>query len=509
MKKVSKGISWITVFEISLVQITYAALPEIPTGDFVFFGYSPYLPSFFVALTVLAVFSFGVTTVLFKSGISHQSIFLKILRALYAASVIAIAIKAFVLLVGWSWVDLRSMVFPSASNAEKFFWEFGLAVCSFIGFCLVGRVSTGLLRFIGTLGTCLFLMLCFRIYHSVESTYIPIWNNVVKELPQSSHPRKVVWIIFDEFDPQIAFDQKNIERLPHFKELLNTSVYHSNLYAPAKQTRLSVPSMLMGLEAQSEMISGTANMSLEGPMGKMIPFSYDNSIFYQLKSSGFNSSILGFYLPYCEIFKQLKCTAFPWNYQYSPLSAIEFVYGIRGILRALQAEVTGNTDPMGLITKEQYQNLDRVIDDSSSDLVFLHLNIPHLPGGYSRQVLNEEAIDPYIANLQLTDVFLERILRDINKHSDKKTLLILSSDHWNRSRLGGPYPALFIASIGAQDKNPIELKNPSSGIYIKDLVTQYLSGKITSNQGIANYFKDKSYHDVKELNYDKKSKSIF
>lgn len=505
----SKVISWGTIIGITLLQITYAALPEIPVGDFVFFGYSPYLPSFYCALAVLAVLSFGATTLLFQSSISHQSIFLKILRALYAAIILAIAIKAFVLLLGWSWIELRDIALPGTASTGKFFWEFGLTICFFIGFCVVGRVSTRILKFTGALGLCLFLMLCLRIYHGVGSVYTSSWTSVGKELPQSDISRKVVWVIFDEFDPQIAFDPKNIDGLPHFKELFKTSVYHSNLYGPSSQTRLSVPAMLMGLEAQGQVIEGTAKMSLEGPSGKLVPFTYENSIFFQLQLSGFNSSILGFYLPYCEIFKEVKCTAYPWDYQYKPFSAIEFAHGLRGITRTLQTQISGDTDPMGLITRNLYQNLDRVIDDPSSDLVFLHLNIPHLPASYARQSLNERDIDPYIANLHLTDVFLEKILGDIKRKSDKKTLLILSSDHWNRTRADGPHPALFIASISGNNQKPIELKNPTSGIYIKDLVSQYLSGNISTNQEIADYFKDKNYHDVNELSHDRISKKIF
>ena len=504
----NKSVSWVIIFGVSLLQVAYAALPEIPVGDYQFFGYSPYLLSFYFSLAVLAVFTLSASAVLFRVDISDKSIPLKILRFLYTASVMAVAIKALALLMGWSWSMTRDFLFPNLSNTGKLFWEIGLPSIFFIGFCIIGKVSPKVLRFIAAIGFTVTALLCIRIYQDLGVVYTPRWVSVEKQLSQTTQSRKVVWVIFDEFDPEIAFDQKNIDKLPNFKQLLKRSVYHTNLYGPSSQTRLSVPSMLMGLAGKGVKVDGTAKIFLEDQAGKFASFDFENTIFSQLSLAGFNSSILGFYIPYCEIFKQVKCISFPWDYQFNPLSAIEFVYGMRPAINALQDNITYAGDPMGAITKDQYENLDHVINDPESDFIFMHLNIPHLPGNYSRKMLDEKGLDPYIANLHLADLFLEKILRDVNQQVGKKTLLILNSDHWNRKRSGGPYPALFIASISGQD-GAIELIRPTSGIYIKDLVREYLNGKISTNQEIADYFKDKSYHDVYELKHDRNSKKIF
>jgi hypothetical protein len=483
-------ISWFTIFGLTLAQITYAALPEIPVGNLIFFGYSQYLPSFYLALIILGIFSLSVSIVLFRLKSSNQSKYLQIIRALYAANILAVTIKAFILFSGWTWSGLRDKFFPNILDLGKVFWEIWPVIIAFVIFYLMGRVSPKALKFLGVLGCSLFLMLTLRIVSNNEQIYTPSWSSIGTQSQKSSHTRKVIWIIFDEFDPQIAFDQKNINKLPHFKELLKTSVFHSNLYGPSNATHLSVPAMLTGLKVRDVKFEGTGKIKLEKLNGEWILFDYANSIFSQLELAGFNSSILGFYLPYCEIFKRIKCNAYPWSYQYRPWSALEFTYGLRSIINGILTQPHADRDPMAAITRSQYENLESVIRDSESDFIFLHLNIPHLPGNYSRYILNERNQDPYIANLHLTDVFLEKILHSINLQGDKKTLLILSSDHWKRSSSSEPKPALFIASfIGKYDAS-IKIESTSSGIYIKDIVSGYLNGKISSNKDIAEFFKD-------------------
>ena len=209
----NKSVSWVIIFGVSLLQVAYAALPEIPVGDYQFFGYSPYLLSFYFSLAVLAVFTLSASAVLFRVDISDKSIPLKILRFLYTASVMAVAIKALALLMGWSWSMTRDFLFPNLSNTGKLFWEIGLPSIFFIGFCIIGKVSPKVLRFIAAIGFTVTALLCIRIYQDIGVVYTPRWVSVEKQLSQTTQSRKVVWVIFDEFDPEIAFDQKNIDKL--------------------------------------------------------------------------------------------------------------------------------------------------------------------------------------------------------------------------------------------------------------------------------------------------------
>ena len=378
-----------TIFGLTLAQITYACLPEIPVGNLIFFGYSPYLPSFYLALIILAIFSLSVSIVLFRLNNSNQSKFLQIIRALYAAIILAVIVKAFILFVGWNWTAFRDAVFPNILDLGKVFWETWPAIISFVIFYLMGRVPPKIIKFMGALGYGLFLTLPLRIIGNYEKIYTPSWISIGAESHKSSHSRKVVWVILDEFDPQIAFDQKNINDLPHFKELLKSSVYHSNLYGPSNATHLSVPAMLTGLKVRDVKVEGTVKMKLENLDGEWISFDYTNSIFSQLELAGFNSSILGFYLPYCEIFNRIKCIAYPWSYKYRLWSALEFIYGLRSIINGILIKPDADRDPMAAISKFQFENLESVIRDSTSDFIFLHLNIPHLPGNYSRNILKE------------------------------------------------------------------------------------------------------------------------
>ena len=66
-------------------------------------------------------------------------------------------------------------------------------------------------------------------------------------------------------------------------------------------------------------------------------------------------------------------------------------------------------------------------------------------------------------------------------------MLILSSDHWRRSRSPEAQPSLLLIKIKS-DNNKIEIFKQNSNIYIYDIINKYLSKKINFHKDIKAIF---------------------
>ena len=85
----------------------------------------------------------------------------------------------------------------------------------------------------------------FERYNSYKSK--PLQINQKFEIENINKNKKVIWFIFDGFDPNIAFENEKLSpKLETFNTLRKNSFEHKNAYPPAKYTRISILSMLMG-----------------------------------------------------------------------------------------------------------------------------------------------------------------------------------------------------------------------------------------------------------------------
>jgi hypothetical protein len=357
-----------------------------------------------------------------------------------------------------------------------------------------------LLKLIAAFGLAFALIFTYRVVDAKSAFKITSWDNQVGYQTKSLNPRKVVWIVFDEFDPEIAFSEINRPNLQNWNLLQGQSVYHRAMYAPSFATVMSIPSMLMGIPTQGNAYKDIAKLEVKNFNNLNTPFQFENTIFNRLAKNNYKSSILGFYHPYCGIFSGIKCTSFSNSRDYQWYSGIVDAYAHRGILKLLNSNnaVTSSVDPFAYITEQQIKKIHNFILDESVDFSFIHLNVPHLPSTFAKYKYAENPegdMNNYLLNLKLTDYILEGIVFDLDKIKDKKVLLILSSDHWFRAREASmvPHPALFMAKIN-HDNKKIILTNPTSSIYIQGIVEEFLKNKISNHTDIAHYFDDKKFH---------------
>ncbi len=107
------------------------------------------------------------------------------------------------------------------------------------------------LNFFVVLGYVLFALLSYDLAKKVLSNqfFISHKSYLATEKKEIHKERKVIWILFDEFDPEIAFSYyKNDNFMKNFKEFKNNSFTHSEMFSPAKSTLLSVPAQLVGTQ---------------------------------------------------------------------------------------------------------------------------------------------------------------------------------------------------------------------------------------------------------------------
>lgn len=503
---VKKSYSWTTLIGISLIPTIFFFIQEIPTkenvGDAaVYFRLTPYFQSLLIAICALLLTSLLVVFLSLKKDNGRR----KIIKLLIVGWISSLAIKCLLIIFGRPWdTAIINFFFRDPSIAIKIIW----LLLPFIAVILILSIKKGsfdnLIRLLKALGFSFLLIVTYRIENSIDAFNILSWENKIKyDLPNDD--RKAIWVVFDEFDPEIAFSRSNLGGLSNFKILLDSAVSHSQMYAPSYATLISIPSMLMGVPTNGNAFNEVGMLELKTTDQSPLPFDYRNTLFYRLSNHHLNSSILGFYHPYCAIFGQTKCKSFAYAPDFRWYSGILHAYAHKRLPEFICRLFDKNyfpanqIDPMANITEQQLSLLPDFILDRSVNFTFIHLNVPHLPANYAQKLFNEHADDQltsYKLNLRLADYFLNEILKNTDKIKNQKVLLILSSDHWFRAREEGKlvsHPALFIAKIN-DDNQKINLNKPTSSIYIEEMVNKFLNNEISSHGDIQNYLSNKTFH---------------
>ena len=94
----------------------------------------------------------------------------------------------------------------------------------------------------------------------------------------SSSEKKVVWIILDEFDPSLAFNDKN--KLVNFDLFKEKSLFLSNSYSPASHTLESIPSIFMSRDVKEIKYLDNKIYLTDNLQNKEIIFNFSNTFFY-------------------------------------------------------------------------------------------------------------------------------------------------------------------------------------------------------------------------------------
>ena len=301
---------------------------------------------------------------------------------------------------------------------------------------------------------------------------------------------RVVIALFDMTDFGIAFARRPSSlTLPAFDALRHEALFATNADSPIEGTLRALPSLLTGAVVDSAEPLGPGHLQLYPRNGDPVRFGGGPTLFSELRQLGMESSLVGWYHPYCAIFEsQLESC---WS---APVGGRRMLAGqMHDQARSAMsmAPATGAVRNWGeahtrLVDLQRDAAL-RFIADGRSRLVFLHLAVPHWPWIFDRTARHEVLLDParadgYLDNLALADSILAQLLQSV----DSRTSVIVTADHafgkppW---RSEGP-PSLtpdrrvpFIVRLAGQTQ-PLDYDRPTNTIVLSSLTTRILEGKV-------------------------------
>jgi len=324
----------------------------------------------------------------------------------------------------------------------------------------------------------------------------------------SSSEKKVVWIILDEFDPSLAFNDKN--KLVNFDLFKEKSLFLSNSYSPASHTLESIPSIFMSRDVKEIKYLDNKIYLTDNLQNKEIIFNFSNTFLSDLNQNNFNFNLYSEVLPYCFILGLEKnCEENKNRFSnyfdgilssFTPLTYIDKLneklikfekYDLKNIQKVNEKYKIDKNFILSEKLKFNIENLERELK-SDINFTFIHLFLPKEDVEESKYVkkfynLNSNKdYENYLMMLNYTDLIIKGINELIDKFSDKDIMLIVSSDHWYRKLSVDIKPSLFILKI-FKDDNKIVNNKKIMNIFIPNLILKYLNDEINNHSEINNY----------------------
>lgn len=247
----------------------------------------------------------------------------------------------------------------------------------------------------------------------------------------------VVWLIFDETDQRLAFeDRPEGLELTEMDRLKSESLFFTKAYPPAGCTSLSIPSYLVG-ETVSTVIplSSSNSLLITDISPKGISFS-ERNIFRELSEANIRTHVVGWYHPYCRLYNADADNCF-----WLPEPGYQIAKQEDGLIDRC-AKFAYFVLP-GKFYSGSFVDIYKGINEealrmlSGDGLVFIHHSIPHMPSIYDRlrDDFSTRSIEPdtYFDNMALVDKTLGQFRSELESEGlwDNSTI-IFTSDHWWR-----------------------------------------------------------------------------
>lgn len=342
-------------------------------------------------------------------------------------------------------------------------------------------------------------------------------------LAKSPHP-KVVWIVFDELDQRIIFDDRPSHLSLHEIERLKTeSLYATEAQIAAEKTISAIPALTTGKPIRSAKVidSHELELSIEGQTYTPL-WNEVSTVFSKAYKQGFNTALIGFFHPYKRILGNHLAFC-PGSCHDGMQPNKSFAKTYLELLALWQGFpfMTFDGKEKSHIQMEKRRDIHlntyayliaqtrEALRKSELDLIFIHLPIPHLPVIYNTKEKqlssSHHSFTPYQENLQLVDETLKIIREQLEQSGEwQRTVLIVTSDHGLRKERWGPLNVFpieseiwegikinqaripFIVRFPYQ-KNTLRYDKPFSSLLTKDIVLNILSKKIQTAENLSDW----------------------
>lgn len=366
-----------------------------------------------------------------------------------------------------------------------------------------------------------------RVSEEPASAYLPKPTLPMLESRETHARRRVIWMLFDEFDQRLAFELRQPKVDFHEIDRLRAeSLVADHAHQTAPWTTLALPSLLSGrVYSRADLVdANTLRVYPEGEGG--VNWRDQPNVFKKARELGANSEIIGWHHPYCRVFgdSTVRCLDVPSGHPTVALlretsvadegipRAVRFLFALQ--LGNLRDMLTWNRESVSengrdiYVQRRQLQQYIQIRDrsyceaaDPNIDLLFVHFPLPHLFAIYDRerQDFTLSSHLSYADNLALVD----RTVGEMRKTLESaglwdSTSLLITSDHglrpdlW-RGRMGWTEELERLTAGGQSQTVPFIVKLAGenrgvvydrgfSGVVSSELVLAILRGDVTTPQ---------------------------
>tara|TARA_B110000027_G_scaffold133969_1_gene164189 strand:- start:623 stop:2227 length:1605 start_codon:yes stop_codon:yes gene_type:complete len=386
-----------------------------------------------------------------------------------------------------------------------------------------------LFRLIKITGVIIFIYFVYEFSIRYLESYKNYNNYFDKKISENiSNKKKILWVIFDEYDYNYAFENHLAENI---KNISQTSVSSSNALPPGPNTIVTMPATLMNVVPKG-VGSNDKFMFIVDRNNKEKEFKYENTIFKKLDEVSLKYQIFSSMIPYCSILnikKNCKEKLSEWYrgiiFEYSLINKMftftnyskNYFSGSKKKItteKIINSKLIKNIDHSESIDGHKNFNYNDLKEVLKKDInfIFMHLYLPHLPAQYamSKYDLNleeEDHLKKYYLNLKISDLVIKNIFEILEKNIDEKNkeemMVIFSSDHWYRF---GPdrkrsydkdkkaYPVIFLSKVLSDQEN-FDISKKINLLSIHDLILNFFEGRINSNKEINNFLINQKFHE--------------
>jgi hypothetical protein len=155
---------------------------------------------------------------------------------------------------------------------------------------------------------------CWAAYHYEP---LPFADQAATSLRETENmARRVVWVIFDEWDQRLTFDDRPADlALPEIDRFRSEAMTAIHAYPPRNNTLESIPSLLSGKVVVRAEPLGAAELRLTfdgnstAASWRDVPNVFDTAL-----ARGFSTALVGVYHPYCRMLgSSLTSCWWVWN----------------------------------------------------------------------------------------------------------------------------------------------------------------------------------------------------
>jgi hypothetical protein len=314
----------------------------------------------------------------------------------------------------------------------------------------------------------------------------------------SGSPGRVLWLLFDELDQVLTFEQRPATlRMPELDRLRGEAVYAKSAYPPGDDTLTSITSLISGRRVVRSVpgSAGRLMVTFEGASGP-VDWSGQPNVFRKARELGVSTGIVGWYIPYCRLLGNdlTTCSWQPWS---GP--PVGGSVSLRGALLDQVRSV-----PPWSARQDHLRKFQAVLDDAKKaagnpqlGLVFVHWPTPHYPGIYDRSrgkftvFRFRRSNDWYLDNLALVDRTLGELRCAMEKAGTwEDTSILVTSDHsWRDSAaLDGKRDRRvpLILKLAGHSRG-VRYRERLNTVLIHDLVLAMLRGELTQAAAVVDW----------------------